>query len=207
MFRKLLLWWLSFTLIWGLFRLLNPSEVVSELLAKPVIWLGIMLIGFKIGLLPRQIIIDLKEKYLQTKPVLTTLILPALSITFYFLLINFRSVSIPQISFFSLVTILLINFATGIVEEVVYRGILYVWLLKNASELTSFLLVQLLFLIGHLPILIIHSDSFESSLTRALFIVLIGSAHTLVFRFTKSLYASSLTHGIWNSLVNLFMLS
>lgn len=203
---SLLGWWFAFSSIWGLFRLLQPQEVVSELIAKPIIWLGITALFFQLKLIPYQVIDHLKHFYLTKRPVGTTFIAPLLFTLLYFLTINFRIIKIPLFTPELVGLAILINFATGIVEEITYRGVLYVWLLQTKNEFLAFILVQLLFLLGHIPTLLINSDNLATGLTHAFFIILLGSVHTLIFRLTKSLYASSLSHGLWNTLVYLLLL-
>lgn len=205
-FTKILLWWFVFSAVWGLFRLTHPNEVTSELLAKPLIWLGITAIAFKLKLLPNSILKELQAKYLQVKPITSVFILPVAFVIFYFFLIYFRRVSLPEMELAGVLLSLLINFSTGIVEEIVYRGVLYTWLLKQKSEVVAFTLVQVLFLLGHLPTILLNSETLVQGLTRGFFIVLIGSVLTLIYRVTRSLYSSAVSHGVWNSLVHLLLL-
>lgn len=176
--RSLLFWWLVFSSIWGIFRLLNTPEYVSELIVKPIIWLGITSIFIWLNIIPATVLNSLKHKYLQTKPFLNVFVLPTIFIIIYFFFINFRVIEMRSFSWWILLTTLVINFATGVVEEIVYRGIMYVWLLEKKGEVMAFILVQVLFLFGHLPTLIINSHSLATALSHAFFIVLLGSIHT-----------------------------
>ena len=206
-YKNIIIFWFVFSALWGIYRLFAFPEFFSEVVAKPIIWLGVTLYFLSKSVIPASVAQDLKINYSQTKPIWKVLFLPAVFIVLYFFLINFTQIEYREFSLFFLLLTVTINFSTGIVEEFVYRGILYVWFLKNTDEISAFIFVQILFLLGHLPTLIINSSSFSSALIHAFFIVLIGALHTVVFRVTKSIYASSLTHGIWNSLVYYFLLS
>jgi membrane protease YdiL (CAAX protease family) len=199
-FVKIFIWWLFFSLAWGAVRLLNLPEFVSEVIAKPSVWVGITFIFFALGVLPKVLRQDLRRKYLQTQPWWRIFLLPAVFIVMYFWVINFRNIHLPAFSWQLLATTLVINFATAIVEEYIYRGVMYVWLLKESDEITAFAVVQVLFLLGHLPVLLLHSPSVLAAISHAFFILFIGAIHTVIFRLNKSLYSSILSHGIWNSL-------
>ncbi len=206
-----LLWWLALSLIWGIFRLFESTEFISELIAKPIIWLGFSAILFKLKLIPESVINDLKSFYLTKKPFFKIVILPIIAMLLYFILINFRQLAVIKfelapVAIFLLILTVVINFATAIIEEIIYRGIMYVWLLQKTNEVISFLLVQLLFLLGHLPILLLTSDSISSALVRSFFILLLGSIHTGIFRLNKSLYSSIISHGVWNTLIGILLL-
>jgi membrane protease YdiL (CAAX protease family) len=202
----LIVWWLVLSIIWGIFKLFETPEIISELLAKPIIWLGITAVFLKFQVIPKRVIEDLRNNFLVTKPIYRIFLLPILFIILYFLLINFRMINNTSFNLSLLTTTIIINFSTGIIEEIVYRGVMYVWLLQKTGEILAFVLVQILFLLGHIPTLIIGSNSIEDALTRSFFIILMGSIHTGIFRINKSLYSSSLSHGLWNTLVHYFLL-
>ena len=203
----LFIWWFSLSFLWGIFRLFPSTEMISELLAKPFIWIGITVLFLKLNIIPDDVIINLKNNYLTKKPFFKIFILPLVAITLYFFFLNFTQFSFPKFSFNLLLLSIFINFSTGAVEEFVYRGVMYVWLLKNTNEIIAFILVQVLFLLGHLPILILTSNSLTTALVRSFFIILLGSINTGIFRFNKSLYSSMLSHGMWNTLVHYLLLS
>ncbi|NCO12117.1 MAG: hypothetical protein COZ34_04070 [Candidatus Pacebacteria bacterium CG_4_10_14_3_um_filter_34_15] len=208
----ILLWWLVLSILWGIFRLFDSTEIIFELIAKPIIWLGITALFLKIKVIPKDVLSDLKNFYLTKKPILKIVVLPIIAITFYFILINFRQLSFIQFKFtlstiYLLISSIIINFSTAIVEETIYRGIMYIWLLRKTNEVIAFILVQVLFLLGHLPILLLTSNSVSDTLIRSFFILLLGSIHTGIFRLNKSLYSSILSHGVWNTLIAVLLLS
>lgn len=207
-FFPILLWWFVLSACWALYRVLPFSlpESFSEIIAKPIIWLGVTALFLWKRIIPAEVLIDLKKNYLQTKPLLFVFFAPLLFTIVYFFVVNFRLVIIPEFSLFIILSTVIINFATGITEEIVYRGVVYVWLLQRTNELTAFAIVQVLFLLAHAPILILNSASVSAALTHVFFIVLLGGVYTMFFRFTKSLYASSISHGTWNSLLYYFLL-
>ena len=202
----LFIWWFCLSCLWGIYRLFGLPESVSEVIAKPLIWVGTTLLFFRWKKIPQAVSADLRKNYLTTKPFAQIFVLPLLFIVGYFFLVNFQS--LHKISWdWSLLGLgLVVNFSTGIVEEYIYRGVMYVWLLKQTDEISAFGIVQLLFLLGHLPTLLLRSESLEAGLIHAFFIVLIGALHTIIFRITKSLYASTLAHGVWNTLVYYFLI-
>lgn len=203
----LLLWWLTLSITWGIFRLFESTEIVSELIAKPLIWLGITGLFLNINVIPQKVVSDLKSKYLTQKPFLQIFLLPIIGITIYFFLMNFTQIKTLSFNPSFLLIGIIVNFSTGAIEELVYRGFMYVWLLDKTNEVTAFILIQILFTLGHIPILILTADSLNNALTRVFFILLLGSIHTGIFRINKSLYSSSLSHGVWNTLVYYFLLN
>jgi membrane protease YdiL (CAAX protease family) len=204
--RNLLLTWGVMTVVWGIYRLAQLPELINEVFAKPALWLGIILAAYKLGLIPLQVFQDLRKKYLQHRDVLRIFLVPMLGIAFYFVLVNLPRIHWQTGSLHLLPAMILMNFMTGVVEEVVYRGIFYVWLLKIKSEIFAFCLVQLLFLLAHIPTLILRSPSTQDAIIHAFFILLLGAIHTAIFRLTKSLFASSLAHGTWNTLTQYFLI-
>ncbi len=196
-------WWCGFVVAWSVYRSFQvDSEVLSELLVKPILWLGSIAVAVRWRLLPVEVLKKLRIEFLRTKPMWLVFLLPFIGILGYFFAINAKSVLFPEFSIVSLMFAVIVNFSTGLVEEVTYRGVLYVWLLSITDELSAFLLVQGMFVVAHIPTLYLNSDSLQSGLVHIFFIVLIGAVHTGVFRATKSLYASVVTHGTWNTLVH-----
>lgn len=202
----IILWWFSFSAVWGIFRLFETPEIVAEMFAKPFVWIGSSILFWKLNLLPTTVFQNLKNHYFETKPFLKIYVLPLIFSVVYFLLTNFRRLSIPSIEPVHLITTISINFSTGIVEEFIYRGIMFIWLLKTTTSTKAFILVQIFFLLGHIPILLLNSDDPTSFLIRALFIVILSSIETIVFYLNKSLFSSIIMHGTWNTLVHLISL-
>lgn len=205
-YSKLILWWFVITTSWGVYRLLELPEFFSEVLAKPFIWFGITALFLSGKIIPTNVFVDLKKNYTELRPVWKTIVSPATFILFYFLILNLDIITVPSFSFIVVLMTLIINFSTGIVEEVIYRGIMYVWLLQKSNEVIAFVAVQALFLLGHVPVLVLNSEDLGKALIHAFYIILMGAIHTLIFRITRSIYASSLTHGLWNSFVYYFLL-
>ncbi len=207
-YTNVVLWWITLVSVWGIFKLFEVHELFSEGIAKPIIWLGITALFLKRKVIPATVITDLIKNYSSIKPIFKVFILPMIGTILYFFAINstFREISLPVFSFFSIAYVLVFSFATGIVEETIYRGILYVWLLRITSEVRAFILAQVFFLLGHVPILILNFDSPYKTATSIFFILLISTINTFVFKLTKSIFAAILVHGIWNSLVYYFFI-
>lgn len=201
------MWWLTFTLVWAGYRLVDTPEWLSELIAKPVIWLGITALFWWRGLIPQRVVTETKTHFLHLRPIWKTVLFPGLFIPAYFLLINWSQLRLPHWSWGLLISAVSINLATAIVEEAIYRGVLYVWILQLTTEVKAFSLVQVLFLAAHLPTLLLHSGSVTAALVHTLFIVLLGAIYTIIFRWTKSLLTATIAHGMWNSLAYILLLA
>ncbi len=202
----LLGWWLGLVAVWFVYRSLPiESELFSEVVAKPIVWLGSVYIGLRLRIIPASVFRTLKSEFLRSKPWWLIFAVPFFGIVGYFFLINSRSIVVPDFSAVVVATVMMINVMTGFVEEFVYRGVLFLWLRQMFGEYAAFGMVQLLFVMAHLPVLYVRAVSLEAALVQLFFVMLIGTIHTVVFRATKSLYASTVTHGAWNTLVHIFL--
>lgn len=206
--KPIFLWWFILTCVWGGFRALKiESEVVSEIIVKPLVWVSSVLLAVRFNVLPRSVLQLLWQQHVKVRPLWKTMLVPFIGISVYFFAINYGKIYYHSVEWLGLMQSILVNFSTGIVEEFVYRGVLYVWLLGLVDELTAFVIVQLLFLFSHVPILLIRSPSLSAALTQVFFIVLIGAIHTLIFRWSRSVVASSISHGTWNTLAHALLSS
>ncbi|MFZ1721755.1 MAG: hypothetical protein WAU07_04580, partial [Microgenomates group bacterium] len=88
--KKVFIWWIVLTAFWTAYRLFTFPELFTEVIAKPIIWLGITFIFLSFGLIPKKTLVDLKTYYLQIRPLWKIITLPALFVTLYFFLINYR---------------------------------------------------------------------------------------------------------------------
>jgi membrane protease YdiL (CAAX protease family) len=198
---------LTLTVVWGLIRLLKLPEFTSEIIAKPVVWLGITLAFFWFKQIPTSVLRLLRTQFLTSTPVWKTILLPLLGMLAFSLLFNFRNQNLASLAMQTVIFTLVINFATALVEEFVFRGVLYVWLLQLTSELRAFLFVQAGFLVIHLAMLFTTTTTVSQFLVRVYFIVFFSVIHTLVFRVNKSLQSSTVTHGVWNFINQLSLLT
>jgi len=203
-YRVMLLWFLCIFVSWSIYRLFDFPEEVTEIVAKSLIWIGLTTLFILKQWMPRAVIASLKNDFLHIFP-LWKIILPSLLVLAYFLIIYLSEIHLSNLTISLTLMALLVNVPTAIVEEFVFRGVLYVWMLQKTNEVRAFIIVQMLFYAIHVPILITEFVSLPSLLTRTFFIVFMGAIYTLIFRTTKSLYASILAHGLWNSLVYLAM--
>jgi membrane protease YdiL (CAAX protease family) len=205
-FIAILIWFVFFNLIWAGVRLFHPSEVVSELIAKPLVFLGSIFLFYKLRIIPDSIFSNIKKNYLTFSPFWKIFLVPAVFTIVYFYLTNFRIISVPQFTFMTFFYSIIVNFSTAIVEEITYRGVLYVWLKENFGEVFSFVGVQIFFLLGHVATLTLNSQNTAALLSHVFFIILLSIIHTIIFRFNKSLFSSITSHGIWNTFVYYFLL-
>lgn len=205
--KPIILFVLTLTIVWSLIRLVTIPELLAELVIKPVVWLGITAIFFYFKIIPQTVLRTIRTQFLTLTPVLKTILLPLLGMLAAAVLINFRGFSLPALSPEILLLALVTNFSTAIIEEAIFRGVLYVWLLKTTDELTAFLLVQAAFLMIHGVQLLTHSTSIAQFAVHAYVIVIFSVIHTAVFRLNKSLYSAILTHGVWNYINQLSLLA
>lgn len=203
---KMFFVWFTFSFLWAIFRQFSFNELISELIAKPIIWLGPIIIFFKLGITPNSVIKDFQTRFLTTRPFWKIFLLPLFFAIFYFPLTNFRNIHIPEFVLSSLLLTVIINFSTAIVEEIVYRGVIFTWTLSIVGSIKAMVFTQILFLLGHIPILIINHQNFASTLSHAFFIVLLGLIETIFYYHNKSIYSAIIMHGVWNSLVYYFVL-
>jgi membrane protease YdiL (CAAX protease family) len=200
------IWWLTFALLWSVYRIFPFPQTISEFIAKPLIWLGVTGVFFSVKIIPKEVLQTLKQAYLGFHPIWKIFVLPIIFITVYFLFINIFTLSLIKFNFASLAYILTINLVTAVVEEVIFRGVLYVWLLQKTSEVPAFILTVVLFILIHLPKFLMEFTSVATLLTQIFFVLLLGSIFTGVFRVNKSLYSSIATHWAWNALTQVFLL-
>lgn len=198
---------LSLSLIWGLIRLLQLPEFISEIIIKPVVWLGVTAVFVWRKYIPSGVLRLLKTQFLSTIPVWKTILVPLFGMLAFSLAINLRDANLATLTLQTIMSALVVNLSTAVVEEFVFRGVLYVWLLELTSELKAFLLVQVGFLLIHFAMLFTTSTTLSQFLVHAYFIVFFSIVHTLVFRINKSLHSSIITHGVWNSINQLSLLA
>jgi membrane protease YdiL (CAAX protease family) len=204
--RYFIFWWIVHMIVWTVFRLFPSNEAFSELFAKPFLWIGTLVLFLVLKNLPSSVILTLKQQFLTVKPVWKIFLAPFLAATALYFIYYFPVLHLPQVSAASLLWIVFINFSTAIIEEITYRGVVYLWLMRISSDIHAFLITQILFVAVHIPILILKSESFFSALSHIVFIIIMGLVYTAFFRLNKSLYSAVVAHGTWNTLVNLAVL-
>lgn len=101
---------------------------------------------------------------------------------------------------------ILIPFATGFSEEVVFRGYMFSRFFNYfKSEFAANLLSTLLFVILHLPVLIFVQEIYVFNLFMSLLqLFILGTLNGIIFARTKTVTASTLTHALWNLSTVLF---
>lgn len=92
-------------------------------------------------------------------------------------------------------TVLFYALATGIVEEVIFRGMIFTLLEKNYSRKLALWLPSVLFGLLHI---VGRTDDVISMLQVVVAGTLVGVLFTLVTLETGSVWSSALIHGIWN---------
>lgn len=196
-------YWLVIFLIWSPVRLfLNLSDVYTEILLKPLLWLS-PLFYFWYASIPATVKRELKTSLLRFQPILLTVFLPVIGTALYAIFMNLGKLQQSSFSLQTVLGVFGISAATAIVEEIVFRGILFNWLKTQYQEIKALLLTQVLFLCMHIPVLFQQRSNPSALLIHLLMILVMGLAYTLIYRQTRSLPASILSHTTWNTMNSL----
>ncbi len=201
-FFPLLLLWLGVVVLWGLYRFFfHMAEWVEELVLKPAVFV-----------LP--VISYLAYKNQLSKDALGMWTNNPKRILMWgiglgaFLIAETTFVSLLKGKHFipsaflasSMLLNLIISAATAFSEEILYRGLLLeriqdIW----KKEYTANFFVAFLFMIGHVgqAVFVLHYPPYDGFIY-LLTIFINGFASGFIYQQTKSVYASTLSHAIWN---------
>jgi len=195
---------------WGIYRYsFKLPEWTDEFLFKPLIMLCPVL--FLVFRLEKNSLVSLgisNNNFL--KNVLIGLI-AGIFISFEAIMTNkFKNSSIvfnpDNLSGLSMFLVILIPFATGFVEETVFRGYIMNRLLGAfKSEFFANLLSTILFVVVHLPALIFvqHLSSF-SMINSLIQLFVLGAFDGFIFARTRTIVAPTISHSLWNLSAVLF---
>jgi membrane protease YdiL (CAAX protease family) len=198
------IYWMIIFVVWSFVRtFLNLSDFYTEVLLKPLLWLS-PLFYFWYSSFPSQAKKRLQISLLHFDPLRYTVVLPILGTLLYAGVMNVSKIHHPTASVSTFLGVIGISLATAIVEEIVFRGILLNWLENLYPQMQAFLITQMLFLLIHTAVLFQQIATPIALIIHILMIIIMGAAYTLIYRQTKSLPASSLSHTTWNAMNVLF---
>lgn len=107
---KIIAWWLVLVVVWSGFRNLGYPEPINELVGKPIIWIGITAIFLWQQVIPHQVVTDLSQKFLKTKPFTKIILLPIVFTVILFGLVNMRVIRVGSDVLAVIPVAVLVNF-------------------------------------------------------------------------------------------------
>lgn len=201
--------------------ILLASQILSELIASGFVLLKVpeficnIIAGLLYVFLAYKALKLLCVKYLKSnmedyyipklkvekKWVIVGLLLP-LIVTGIFLLLpgNFETTNMNMLDKLSLITsgIFFTALGAGVVEEMVFRGIIMNALDKRLNKFVAIIIPSLLFGVVH----IIGMDfSFVSCLLVVLAGTMVGIMFSLIATYSKSIWNSAVVHALWNLII------
>jgi membrane protease YdiL (CAAX protease family) len=212
--------WLFIVVVWSIYRyFFKFSESVDELVVKPIIFLTPVLLYLTLSL-------RAKKSNLKTfhKPILENLGFRSQKISLILkwgfglgciivlegLLIGiYKNKPVNQEWWLpiNLIINLIISFATALVEEVLYRGFIMNRLINILNKpLLSNLLTSIMFCLTHvsMAIFILQYQGFYLWVYLWLMFIL-SLVNGLVYERTQTVYASTISHFLWNFSNTLFL--
>jgi len=195
--------------IWGLYRFLfHQTEMVDEVLVKPVLWLLPLFLVF----LP-QSRIPFKDLGIK-KEGLSTAIFLSLGLGFVFLLISVyanyqkyghRLVFSANTGADNLWALVLLVLVTSLVEELVFRGYFFCSLKQSMSDWLAGGLAVLFWVLVHLPIVIFSLNLTPDNAVIYLGLTaMYGVGALMVYMVTGNLIAPILLHLMWSVPIIIF---
>lgn len=200
---KPLLLFLTILILWGSYRyFFHYPEWIDEFVAKPLIYLTptflLLLnerktfssIGFSKKNFKRNICIGLLAGVFIAGEALLTKQFKYGSMRF----------NPDNLSIYLLIGSYVLSLATGFTEEVVFRGYIQTRLNTTLkSSIFSVIISSVLFVIIHLPLIIfVLGYSLTDTLIYCFLLLILGALNGILFNYTKSLVAPTITHSIWN---------
>jgi len=202
--------WILLLFSWTFYRIFFQfSEQVDELLVKPIVWLGILILAVRF--IEKR---SLKSFGWTKEKLFQNLYLGwGLGALFAFEgmianAIKYRGmVFFPVgISLFDLFRTVLLSLVTGFTEETFFRGYLFTRLSSAFNnEIVGNILSSMAFAIIHLPIAIfLLQYNLLSIVSYEIILITLGLANGFIFSKTKSVVAPTISHALWNMTVMLF---
>ena len=195
-------------IVWGFYRFLfKLPEEVEDLLIKPLMWL------VPVFLLTRSEKLGLSSLGVTLKNLFPSVYL-SLALGVFFALtgvlvnyVKYQSVNfganIGETTFF---TALFLSFATGVTEEITFRGYIFnrVWYALG-NEWKANYLVSIVWVLVHVPIAIFWWKlSFAGTVGILMLITIFGIGSSYIFARTKNVASSILLHMLWEWPIILF---
>jgi len=199
--KKVFQYYLYLVIAWTLFRMLySLPEWADEIVIKPIVWLGpiVLLKNLKLATqkstnIGKDFILGISFSLLILGEYVLTNRLRHTPLTF-----NLETLRWPLF-----LSPLVISTATGLTEEVVFRGYIMGSFLKSGfSRVRANLLTTLLFIGIHLPIVVFYYQARGSDLLAALLtMTALSLVDGIAFWSTRSLIAPITAHATWNFLL------
>lgn len=209
-YKNTLLLFLTILIFWTVYRFLfRFPEWIDEFLFKPLLMLvPVLILTFKIekkslesiGIsnrnLIKNILIGLAAGIFISLEAILTNNLKNNSISF----------NPDNISGLPLLITVFVPFATGVVEEIVFRGYIMNRLWQSISnEFSAIFLSTILFVVLHFPMFIfIEQLSTFDFLTSSIQLFVLGAFNGFLFARTRTIIAPTISHGLWNLSTVLF---
>lgn len=201
-------YFLYLLIVWSIYRFLfHQTEIVDEVLVKPVIWLLPLFLVF----LP-QSRLSLKDLGIKREGLSTALFL-SLGLGFVFLLVslytNYQKYGhwefLASAGTDNLWTLILLILATSITEELVFRGYLFSALKQILHSWLAGSLAVLFWVIIHIPVTFFFLNlATADALVYLVLTALYGVGALTVYVVTGNLLAPILIHLMWSIPIILF---
>lgn len=202
--------WAGITLVWALYRaFFSLPELFEEIILKPLIFITPLIFYLQSQKILNREHLGLRVP--QLKPFLIWGVGFGLFLIFEMLVTTyFKNGSFTQKRDWT--TILFIAFAiesflTAFSEEILYRGFILqkLWEVWTGGYLANFI-TALLFMVGHLGLALLVLRYSGLQLGIYLFsMFILGYANGFIFKKTRSVYASTFFHGLWNLSISLLI--
>jgi len=197
--KKLFVSYGVIVILWTFYRLFfHLPEWADELIAKPILWLT------PLGVTGN---LSFKLLYNQLKKTGSyNIIIGLIGGISYFTLFRIvtRQLSIlviPGLTVSALFLNIVIVSATGLIEEMVFRLVLFEQLSRTMDALSAVLLTTLLFVGIHLPIMLFsYHYTFVQIIWYSMILAVSSLVYTGVYLHKRSVGSAALTHAIWNLL-------
>jgi uncharacterized protein len=196
-------------IVWGFYRLMfRLPEQVEELIIKPIIWLGVVALMLRdekrgwesVGWVGKNLF---KNIYLGLGLGMVFAIEGVVANLVKYGHINFASVDIGQLSFFSAFAI---SLATSFSEETAFRGYIQQRLTEaSKSRWFAIALSTLMFVAIHLPIWIFgYKYTVSEMVLQSLILGIFSIGNGALYAMTGSIVGPVITHAMWGWTVVLF---
>ena len=187
-------------LTWFFYRYYTQnSDVIDELIFKPLIWIApVMLVFSSLGL-------QLNLKRPAISAVIISL-LAGITLAIVQIATQVRTGDISQLNLpDNIIWIPIITMATAVSEEILFRGFILQQLLKKVPNLLANLITSIMFALIHIPILLFIYNADIQFMSIGMYIVLVSSfMFGYLYIYTKNLWSPILAHFVYNLILSLF---
>ena len=196
---------------WSLYRFLtNFSEIVDELLFKPLIWLIpliILIVSYEKRSITKSLGFDFSRAGRDVLfGIATALVLYGIVLATRFIKFGSIIMNPHELSIWSLWTAVFVSFATAVIEESVFRGFILTRLVHVLhSKLMANIVTTALFLLIHLPMYAFTQALNVMEITQILALSgIISFIDGYLFYHRRGIVAPILSHATWNFIALLF---